>query len=115
MHRLGCIPFLSHYPAALSTALRRYYVGGDGVLRNYVDRTEIFASECCLNVDPNLNEWPKPIALHTDGSVEDLIDGIGDIKGQTAAADMIYNVAGQRLMKMQKGLNILGNKKVLVK
>ena len=92
-----------------------YYVGGNGVLHNFVGRSNAYAFECYLVVDPNLNEWPKPIALHTDGSIDDLIDGIGDIKGQTATDGLIYNVAGQRLMKMQKGLNIVGNKKILIK
>ena len=92
-----------------------YYVGGNGVLHNFVGRSNAYAFECYLVVDPNLNEWPEPIVMHTDGSIDELIDGIGDIKGQTATDGLIYNVAGQRLMKMQKGLNIVGNKKILIK
>lgn len=92
-----------------------YYVGGNGVLHNFVGRSNAYAFECYFVVDPTLDEWPKPIALHTDGSIDDLIDGIGDIKGHTATDDVIYNVAGQRLRKMQKGINIVGNKKILIK
>ena len=47
-------------------------------------------------------EYVEPIA---DG-----IEGIGYSEN-----DAIYNLAGQRLQKMQRGINILGGKKILVK
>ena len=92
---------------------RRLFRGGNGVFHNFAGGGDIYAFQCYLVANSAPDEWPESIVLHTDGSIEDLIDGIGDIKGQTATDDMIYNVAGQRLRKMQKGL--LGNKKVLVK
>ena len=53
--------------------------------------------------------------------VEEDIDGIPSVR-ETEEADAIYkqgstivNLAGQRLQKMQKGINIVGCKKVLVK
>ena len=39
--------------------------------------------------------------------------GINDLNVNTN--DAIYNLAGQRLQKMQKGINIMNGKKVLVK
>ena len=44
---------------------------------------------------------------------EPIADGIEGI-GHEANAP-IYNVAGQRLQKMQRGINIVGGKKILVK
>ncbi len=92
-----------------------YYLGGNGVFHNFAGGGEVYAFQCYLVANQTPDEWPESIVLHTDGSIDDLIDGIGDIKGQTATDDIIYNVAGQRLRKMQKGVNILSGKKVLVK
>ena len=47
---------------------------------------------------------------------DDTATGIRTIaNGQQATEGAIYNVAGQRLQKAQKGINIIGGKKVLVK
>ena len=42
-------------------------------------------------------------------------DGIASPLGETEEGVAIYNVSGQRLNKMQKGINIVGGKKILVK
>lgn len=50
----------------------------------------------------------------SDGIGFDIIDGIHEVEsGQTNVESPIYNVAGQRLQTMQKGLNIVNGKKVL--
>ena len=56
----------------------------------------------------------------TDGEVkafffaEDGATGINEVNGAVAEeGQIIYNVAGQRLQKMQNGINIVGGKKVL--
>ena len=41
--------------------------------------------------------------------------GISDMSDMSDQSDIIYNVAGQRLQKMQKGVNITNGKKVVVK
>ena len=47
---------------------------------------------------------------------DDIIDGIDTIdNGQWTIDNEVYNLAGQRLGKMQKGINIVNGKKVLVK
>ena len=48
------------------------------------------------------------------GDIDDYITGIASLK-DTEENTSIYNVAGQRLQKMQKGINIVGGKKILVK
>ena len=49
-----------------------------------------------------------------EGKDDDMITGISSI-GKTDEKDIIYNVAGQRLTKKQKGIIIIGNRKVLAK
>ena len=46
---------------------------------------------------------------------EDLIDGINEVNDEWLMVNgqSIYNLAGQRLGKMQKGINIVGGKKIL--
>ena len=43
------------------------------------------------------------------------IDRINELAANKAKAPAIYNLAGQRINALQKGLNIVGGKKVLVK
>ena len=48
---------------------------------------------------------------------EEVATGIEEINGQWSIAngqsDAIYNLAGQRISKMQKGVNIVNGKKIL--
>ena len=54
----------------------------------------------------------KTIAVtYADTSIVDAISSPTVVVGETA----IYNLAGQRLSKMQKGINIVGGKKIAVK
>ena len=46
---------------------------------------------------------------------DDVIDGMDFIPALSENEGAIYNIAGQRLDKMQKGINIVNGKKVLVK
>ena len=39
--------------------------------------------------------------------------GINDLDANANLNEPIYNVAGQRMSKMQRGINIIGNKKIL--
>lgn len=42
-------------------------------------------------------------------------DGIADVRATEAVQNGIFNLAGQRLSKPAKGINIVGSKKILVK
>ncbi len=46
---------------------------------------------------------------------EDDADGINDVNANLNGSENIYNVAGQRLGKMQKGINIVNGKKIIIK
>ena len=98
-----------------------FYYCTDGNLRlariNLQKDCSMDAFQCSFYIDSSLNNNIDGIGLNFgDMSMLDLITGIKTIgNGQQTAGDAIYNVAGQRLSKMQKGVNIVGDKKVLVK
>ena len=49
-------------------------------------------------------------------SKADVIDGVSSLPAaQDDEQPGIYNLAGQRLEKMQKGINIVNGKKVMIK
>ena len=48
-------------------------------------------------------------------TIENATTGIADVKANVEANGVIYNLAGQRMAKLQKGLNIVNGKKLLVK
>lgn len=49
-----------------------------------------------------------------EGKDDEIIVGLKDLKDSNDI-NVIYNLAGQRIGKMQKGINIIGNRKVLAK
>ena len=50
-----------------------------------------------------------------DFSFNDIVDGIDAVETTETESNAIYNLAGQRVSKMQKGIYIVNGKKVLVK
>ena len=46
---------------------------------------------------------------------DDITTGIRSMATEKQASDAIYNLQGVRLNKLQKGLNIVGGKKIFVK
>ncbi|MBO7119057.1 MAG: hypothetical protein J6W03_01905, partial [Bacteroidaceae bacterium] len=69
---------------------------------------------CYVRIDPSLNTGKDGIGLNFDGNMFDILTGVEKVETAEEPA-AIYNTAGQRLNKMQKGVNIVGDKKVLVK
>lgn len=61
-----------------------------------------------------LNEKPASHEIKNHFLFNEISSGVESVE-QNASVKTIYNVAGQRLTKMQKGLNIVNGKKVLVK
>ena len=57
---------------------------------------------------------PDDLSLNQVKALIDVMTGISPL-GETEEEAAIYNLAGQRLSKPQKGINIIGGKKVLVK
>lgn len=70
----------------------------------------------------NIGEDPFPVLEESHGIVVEVGDGIytgirevQTSDGPTAFGQAIYNLSGQSLSKMQKGINIVNGKKILVK
>ena len=82
----------------------------------FTEEDEMYAFSAYFFVDEvyQANMDIENVILNT-GDNEDLITGLENLKDSDDEKDIIYNVAGQRLQKMQRGINIVGGKKVLVK
>ena len=98
---------------------RYYYVNGSPALVSFGNGVELLSFDAYFSVQSSLNETLQGVAINTgDMSTEDLIaTGISlmeDGRSQKEG-DAIYNVAGQRLSKKQKGVNIVNGKKVAIK
>ncbi len=96
-----------------------YYVAGSPALAPISNGCELLSFDAYFLVDETLNGTIQGVAINTgDMSVNDLIaTGISlmeDGRSQKEG-DAIYNVAGQRLSKKQKGVNIVNGKKVAIK
>lgn len=61
---------------------------------------------------PISNPASKTRSIDIDDPETTDIEGV---KAERVQHDAIYNLAGQRVGKLSKGINIVGNKKVLVK
>lgn len=96
-----------------------YYVAGSPALVSMANGCELLAFDAYIGVSQTLNETLQGVAINTgDMSIEDLIaTGIRGIGNSQQSTDdvPIYNVAGQRLSKKQKGVNIVNGKKVAIK
>ena len=75
----------------------------------------MYAFECFFWVQDELNSTIDGIGLNV-GNFDETIVGIKDTKDHNGGSDeLIYNLAGQRMSKSQKGVNITKGRKVLVK
>ena len=95
-----------------------YYYVFDGNIRlghlNLQTNQALDGFSCYVWISTSLNDGKEGIGLNFDGDLMNVWTGIGNVE-KTEQPTTIYNVAGQRLGKMQKGINIVGNKKVLKK
>ena len=95
-----------------------YFYVMDGNIRlgrlNLQKDMAVKAFECYFYVDPDYNATLDGIGLNFDDNLLDILTGVDKV--EAAEKDVpIYNTAGQRLDKARKGINIIGDKKVLVK
>ena len=108
--------FMPYYYGFNPSSVAEYYYVLDGSLT--LGRMNLqkyfYAFDCYFWVDETYNATIDGIGLNFDDNLLDILTGVDKV--EAAEKDVpIYNTAGQRLDKVRKGINIIGDKKVLVK
>jgi hypothetical protein len=85
---------------------------GNGALYKSAGSTNINAFRAYIQL-ANPNVTPSDIKMFVDG--EEVATGIEGVQGVQEVQGAIYNLAGQRISKMQKGINIVNGKKIAIK
>lgn len=107
LHSKNCWTSSSYYSY-------NFYLSDSPVFTNIVQDAVVRAFECYVYLeDSSLASKINQIILNT-GEENDIITGLDALNGETGD-EIIYNVAGQRLAKKQKGINIVNGQKILVK
>ena len=83
------------------------YFIGNGALYKSAGSTSMKAFRAYIKA----KSGASGVKLYIDG--EDIETSIEEINGEATEVSIIYNLAGQRISKMQKGINIVNGKKVL--
>ena len=90
------------------------FIFGEGIALRYPIGAYVGSGNNIYNADGTkvMNDW---VVIGPDNqATQDLITGVASPKSSPEGNDFIYNLAGQRLSKPQKGINIVGGKKVLI-
>ena len=91
------------------------FIFGEGIALRYPVGAYVGSGNNIYNADGTkvTNDW---VVIGPDNqATKDLITGVASPKSSPEGNDFIYNLAGQRLSKPQKGINITNGRKVLVK
>ena len=92
------------------------------IFRGYYLEGENFTAEDQIKVGDNVIVYGKLVdykgtkEMTTGSSIYSLngvTTGISDVKAQTITNGVIYNLAGQRMSKLSKGINIVNGKKII--
>lgn len=113
------------YPAPIAAFNKRVRPTNDNAEKAHVENCENFFHEVSvpftkdvtgLTIKNNVtakHEWGWPVIVVMGASAWKTVeDGISTVAAETANQE-IFNVAGQRMNGLQKGLNIVGGKKVI--
>ena len=84
--------------------------GNDKVVKDYAGDGKAYNVAGVFN-----NIYSKKAQIEPTAVTSYEATGINSVESNVKNSNAIYNMAGQRLQKLQKGLNIVGGKKVVVK
>ena len=101
------LDFVGTYAASTDIASGDFFISGNGLYKSS-GSTTIQGTRAYLQAKGGA---PVKVMLFID----DTETSIDEIDGIEAENGVIYNLAGQRISKMQKGINIVNGKKVAVK
>ena len=89
------------------------YNGKLGFYQVEGDETMVAAKyKCYLTINSPVQSAPKALFFEENGTVTDITNIFG---GESNQRIEIYNLAGQRIHRLQKGVNIVNGKKVIVR
>lgn len=100
-----------------------YVPNGSYILSKYNDKLGFYQVEgdnvkvaakykCYLTINSTVPSAPKALFFEENGTVTDITNIFG---GESNQRIEIYNLAGQRIHSLQKGVNIVNGKKVIVR
>ena len=100
-----------------------YVPNGSYILSKYNDKLGFYQVEgdnvkvaakykCYLTINSPVQSAPKALFFEENGTVTDITNIFG---GESNQRIEIYNLAGQRIHSLQKGVNIVNGKKVIVR
>ena len=89
-----------------------YYVDGTTALANVNTGARLLSFDCYFCFTPELRDV-KAFGLNV-GNMSETLVGVSPL-GETEEGAAIYSLSGQRLGKLQKGINLLNGRKILVK
>ena len=106
----------TYYLFTSDTDFDRFFVlsGDNGTtLTPLLTGNQLKAFEGYIGVYASTYGDAEALLLNTGDN--DIITGISELSENSETSEKIYNIAGQRLNKAQKGINIVNGRKVLVK
>ena len=104
------VNFVGNYDGEITIPSDTYYVNSN-TLKKSNGTQKLKGFRAYFTVEPE-----SPVkAFFEDGINLDVTDAINALETADTKNALIYNLAGQRLQKMQRGINIVNGKKVLVK
>lgn len=115
-YRRGQMTFLGHYDYNMymeDNDEYDFYMTGDPILSPIEVGSVVHAFEFTVYRNRYSVVEINTVVMYT-GEEEDIVVGV-DPLGENEEETVIYNLAGQRLQELQKGINIVNGKKILVK
>ena len=97
------VDFVGTYAASITIAAGNYFISGNKLWKS-AGTTTMKGTRAYIDA-----KVPVPVKLF----IGDTETSIEEINGMEAENGVIYNLAGQRISKMQKGINIINGRKVL--
>ena len=114
--RVGFIGIYQFF-TSIFTNSNYYYLNGSPILLPFDYGSELHAFDAYFGVDSSLIGDNTTIVLNT-GNEDELITGMSEIKNEKLNIkneDAIYSLSGQHLNKVQKGINIINGRKIVIK
>ncbi len=105
------IRFVGSYASSIDLQAGDFFIGADNIIYKVGDTSTVHLKGTRAYFTPSAGVTVKGL----NSSLSDLSTGINTIEDDVISTDEIYNISGQRLNKVQRGINIINGKKVFIK